>query len=62
MRWKEKLRNDFYALLKVGKEEAEVDDGCGIKKGDNLAPILIMIVVQLVVEEETVDLKQMTLK
>ena len=43
-----KLYSDFHVLLKVGKEERKIEMGCGVRQGDNLAPTLFILVMQVV--------------
>ena len=42
-----KLYNNFKIEICVGKCKAEIDYAAGVKQGDNLAPILFIIVVQI---------------
>ena len=56
-RWVEKSCGDFEVILKIGKEDVAIPCGCGIWQGDNLAPTLLIIVVQLVSEDIIDDLK-----
>ena len=50
IQWVEKLRSNFNAILKVGKEEISIEHGYGVRQGNNLAPTLFIIVMQLVAE------------
>ena len=40
------LYSDFKVEIKVGKCKSILDYGTGVKKGDNLAPVLFIIVMQ----------------
>jgi len=57
IRWIEKLHRDFGVTLKVGREEIYIKYGCGVRQGDNLAPTLFIIVMQLVAEDIIRQLK-----
>ena len=41
-----KLYHKFKIEICVGKSKAEIDYAAGVKQGDNLAPILFIIVIQ----------------
>jgi len=45
-----KLYRDFKIEIKVGKEKTLIDYSTGVKQGDNLAPILFIIVMQFLAE------------
>ena len=51
IRWVEKLCGDFEAVLKVGREDIAIKYGYSVRQGNNLAPTLFIIVMQLVVED-----------
>ena len=40
-----KLCRNFSPSLKIGKEEVVIDHGCGVKKGDKIAPTRFTIVI-----------------
>ena len=46
----EKLYHEFKIKIKVGKCEEKIDYQTGMKQGDNLAPILFIIVMQFMYE------------
>ena len=50
VKWVEKLHGDFEAFLKIGREEKSIKNGYGVKQGDNLAPTLFAIVMQLITD------------
>ena len=41
-----KLYSDFHWTLKIGKASTAISSGCSVRQGDNLAPILFIIVMQ----------------
>ena len=43
-----KLYSDFNVVLKIGKVERKIPMGCGVRQGDNLAPTLFIMVMQMV--------------
>ena len=45
-----KLFSDFTVILKIGKEKGKINVACGVRQGDNLAPTLLIIVMQMVTE------------
>ena len=45
-----KLYRNFKIKIKVGKEKTLIDYSTGVKQGDNLAPILFIIVMQFLAE------------
>ena len=45
-----KLYHKFKIEICVGKSKAEIDYAVGVKQGDNLAPILFIIVIQFLAE------------
>ena len=47
----EKLHGYFEVLLKIGKEVERIAHGSGVRQGDNLAPSLYIIVMQLTAED-----------
>ena len=49
-KWVEKMHGDFNAPLNLEKEEIVIRCGCEARKGDNLEPFLIILVLQLVAE------------
>ena len=58
IKWIEKLHQDFGVTLKIGREEIYIKYGCGVRQGDNLAPTLFIIVMQLVAEDIIRQLKE----
>ena len=46
--WVEKLCRDFEAVLSISSEEISFKHGCGVRQGDNLAPMLFVMFMQLV--------------
>ena len=58
VKWIEKLHRDFGVTLKIGREEIYIKYGCGVRQGDNLAPTLFIIVMQLVAEDIIRQLKE----
>ena len=51
IKWVTKLHSDFEVVLKIGWEEARIKYGCGVLQGDNLAPTLFAIMIQLAAED-----------
>ena len=51
IKWVTKLHGDFEVVLKIGRVEARISHGCGVRQGDNLAPTLFIIVTKLAAEE-----------
>ena len=49
--WLETLCGDFNVVLKLAKKEINIRHGCGVRQGDNLAPTLFKLVLQLVAED-----------
>ena len=47
----EKSYGNFEIILKVGREEIAIKYGCRFRQGDNLAPTMFVIVMQLVTED-----------
>ena len=45
-----RLHTDFRVKLKVGDTDIEFDSTIGVKQGDNLAPILFLVVMQAALE------------
>ena len=45
-------------MLKVGEEVIITEYGCGVRKGDNLAPTLFIVVMQLTSEDIISKLKE----
>ena len=43
-----KLHTNITYVMKVGKEEVEIEGKVGVKQGDNLGPILFIILIQAV--------------
>ena len=58
VKWIKKLHGDFEVLLKIGKEHARTRHGCGVRQGENLAPALFIIVMQLTAEDIIESLKR----
>ena len=56
--WVEKLCGDFEAVLSISREEISFKHGCGVRQGDNIAPMLFIIFMQLVVEDSLDALKK----
>ena len=49
--WIMKLYTDCTVQLKVGKIKGQIPYGCGVKQGDNLAPTLFIMVIQLAAQD-----------
>ena len=45
-------------MHEIGKEEVGTRRGCGVRQGDNLAPTLFVIAMQLVAEDALLQLKR----
>ena len=43
-----KLHTNVTYIMKVGEEEVEIEGTVGVKQGDNLGPILFILLVQAV--------------
>ena len=56
--WIEKLCRDFEAVLSISSEDTSFKHACGVRQGNNLAPTLFIMFVQLVVEDSLDELKK----
>ena len=45
MKWIEKLYGDFDVILKIGREEVCIRYGCRVCQGNNLVPILFIVIM-----------------
>ena len=43
-----KLHTNIKYIMKVGEEEVEINGTVGVKQGDNLGPILFILLIQAV--------------
>ena len=53
-----KLHANFEVEVKVRKKKERFPYGCGVRQGDNLAPILFILVIQLVVESLAIEFRK----
>ena len=49
-------------MLNVGDEERQIENGCGVKQGENLVPTLFVFGLKLVTEEKITALKECNIK
>ena len=52
------MHHYFEVILKVGIEEIIIKNGCRVVHGDNLAPTLFIVVMQLVTDDIVIALKE----
>ena len=58
IKWMEKFPGSFEVVLNIGREKIIFKQGCGVRKDNNLAPNLFIIVMQLFAEDMVDELKK----
>ena len=58
LEWTEKSHRDFNAVLDLAKDKISINNRCGARQGDNLAPTLFILVLQLAAEHTLMRLKE----
>ena len=46
-----RLHDQFDVMLKCSKDEVLIPYGCGVRQGDDIAPLLFIFVMQIIIEE-----------